>query len=182
MSTTKEPAEDRVETSQESEVPADEALQQELEDLRRRLEEQERENTDRLLRTMADFDNFRRRARQEKEDARLYANQELLLGILPIIDNFDRALAAAEKAGSSEALLEGVSMILRQMQDFLTKHGVSLIEAVGQPFDPSLHEAVLQAPATEEHPAGTVAEEIQKGYTLNGRLLRPALVKVATAD
>jgi molecular chaperone GrpE len=160
----------------------EEDLQRELEEMRKRLEEQERETHERLLRTMADFENFRRRARQEREEIRQFANQELLQGLLPIMDDFDRALAAAEQAGSSEALLEGVNMIKKQMEAFLAKHGVAPVEAVGKPFDPSLHEAVLQAPATEEHPAGTVVEEIRRGYTLNGRLLRPALVKVAAAE
>jgi molecular chaperone GrpE len=192
MSAAQQQTEVNVNEEHEAEAPAaegqvsgpttEEDLQRELEEMRKRLEEQERETHERLLRTMADFENFRRRARQEREEIRQFANQELLQGLLPIMDDFDRALAAAEQAGSSEALLEGVNMIKKQMEAFLAKHGVAPVEAVGKPFDPSLHEAVLQAPATEEHPAGTVVEEIRRGYTLNGRLLRPALVKVAAAE
>jgi len=164
------------------EATVEDALQAELEDLRRRLEEQERkskENHEQYLRALADLDNYRRRARQREDEVRQYANQELLAGLLPIVDNFERALAAAEEAHSFESLRDGVSLILRQMLDFLTKNGVSPVDAVGRPFDPSVHEAVLQAPASEEHPAGTVVQEIRRGYTLNGRLLRAALVAVA---
>ncbi|MGQ9697107.1 MAG: nucleotide exchange factor GrpE [Armatimonadota bacterium] len=169
-------------TSGTAEATVEEALQAELEDLRRRLEEQERkskENHEQYLRALADLDNYRRRAKQREEELVQYANQELLAGLLPILDNFERALAAAEEAHSFESLKEGVSLILRQMQDFLAKNGVSPVEAVGRPFDPSVHEAVLQAPASEQHPAGTVVQEIRRGYTLKGRLLRAALVAVA---
>lgn len=165
-----------------AEATAEDVLQAELEDLRRRLEEQERksrENHEQYLRALADLDNYRRRAKQREEEVRQYANQELLASLLPILDNFERALTAAEEAHSFESLRDGVSLILRQMQDFLSKNGVTPVEAVGQVFDPSVHEAVLQSPASEEHPAGTVVQEIRKGYMLNGRLLRAALVAVA---
>lgn len=165
-----------------AEATAEDVLQAELEDLRRRLEEQERkskENHEQYLRALADLDNYRRRARQREEEVRQYANQELLAGLLPILDDFERALTAAEEAHSFESLRDGVSLILRQMQDFLSKNGVTPVDAVGQVFDPSVHEAVLQFPASEEHPAGTVVQEIRKGYKLNGRLLRAALVAVA---
>lgn len=164
---------------------SEEVLQRELEEMRRRLEEQEREsreNRDLFLRTMADLENFRRRARQEKEEIRQRANQELLSELLPVLDDFERALDAAQQTRNFDALCEGVSMILRKMQDLLAKHGVEPIEAVGKPFDPALHEAVLQTPASDQYPPGTVVAEIRKGYTLNGKLLRASLVNVAKEE
>jgi molecular chaperone GrpE len=166
-------------------LSSEEALQRELEEMRRRLEEQEREsreNRDLFLRTMADLENFRRRARQEKEEIRQRANQELLSELLPVLDDFERAVNAAQQTRNFDALCEGVSMILRKMQDLLAKHGVEPIEAVGKPFNPALHEAVLQTPASDQYPPGTVVAEIRKGYTLNGKLLRASLVNVAKEE
>ena len=122
----------------------------------------------------ADFDNFRKRTRQEKEDVKLLANQELLKGLLPILDNFQRALEAApEQSGFKE----GVEMIYRQLQMFMEQAGVQVIEAVGQPFDPNFHEAILQEPVDEAQ-KGLVLMEMQTGYTIHGKLLRPSMVQV----
>jgi molecular chaperone GrpE len=139
-------------------------LQAEIADLR-----------DRSIRTLADFENYRRRADKEREDLRRFANAEVLRDLLPVADNLERALAAG---GSVEDLKLGVELTLRQFKDLLRQRGVDEVKAAGEPFDPALHEAV----AREDDPAvsvPTVAAELQRGYTLNGRLLRPALVKVA---
>jgi molecular chaperone GrpE len=130
---------------------------------------------DRSVRTLADFENFRRRSEREREDLRRYAVFEVMRDFLPILDNLGRALTAG---GSADDLKIGVEMILKQMEDMLRQMGVEKIEAEGQPFDPSFHEAV----ARDEVPGvsqPTVREELQRGYRMHQRLLRPALVRVA---
>jgi molecular chaperone GrpE len=130
---------------------------------------------DRSMRTLADFDNFRKRAERERQEGRRYALLEPLRDFLEIVDNLGLALSAA---GSADDLKRGVEMIHRQMQDLLRRHGVKEIEALNQPFDPALHEAVSR----EEDPTvrkATVVGELRRGYFLHDRLLRPAMVKVA---
>ena len=130
---------------------------------------------DRSVRTLADFENYRRRADRERDDLRRYATSEVLRDFLPVVDNLERALAAG---GSVEDLKTGVDLTLRHFKDLLRQRGVSEVKAEGEPFDPTVHEAVAR-----EESAGvtvpTVVAELQRGYTLNGRLLRPALVRVA---
>ncbi|GGJ09352.1 hypothetical protein GCM10010885_18070 [Alicyclobacillus cellulosilyticus] len=132
-----------------------------------------------LLRVHADFDNFRKRTRQEKEDLQKFAAQKLLSDLLPVVDNFERALAAFTAEGASAELRAGVEMVHRQLLGILEKHGVRPMDVVGQPFDPSLHEAVMQEPAGEGVAPGTVVLELQKGYWLHDKVLRPAMVKVS---
>lgn len=126
----------------------------------------------RLLRLQADFDNFRRRSQREKEELSLYANEKLLLEFLPVLDNLERALQAGEGPG----LLEGVELTARGFREALAKAGVTPIEAVGKPFDPHLHEVMMQVEGESEEPL--VVEEFVKGYKLGERVLRPASVKV----
>jgi molecular chaperone GrpE len=130
---------------------------------------------DRSVRTLADFENYRRRSDREREDQRRYAVSEVVRELLPVVDNLERALAAG---GTVEDLKQGVDLTLRQFKDLLRQRGVAEVQAEGEPFDPALHEAVAR-----EEDAGvtvpTVTAELQRGYTLNGRLLRPALVRVA---
>ncbi|MBM7868008.1 nucleotide exchange factor GrpE [Heliobacterium gestii] len=133
----------------------------------------------RYLRLQADFDNFRRRTRQEKEELGTYANEGLVKKLLPVLDNFQRALAAMEKAGAAENLLSGVAMIERQFTDILTKEGLQAMEAVGADFDPQSHEAVMFGEADERFADGMIMEELQKGYLFKSKVLRPAMVKVA---
>ena len=130
------------------------------------------------LRTLADFQNYRRRQEEENRQNRQFANREMILALLPILDNFERALSAAEQSNSYEALVGGVALTLRQMQDFLKKNGVEAIEAVGREFDPNFHEAVMRV-EDEQHPENTVVEELQRGYAMHDRVLRPSMVKVA---
>ena len=131
---------------------------------------------DRLLRMAADFDNFRKRARRELEDARRYGIDSLLHDIVPVADNLARALAHASQENSP--LVEGVRMVSRQFEEVLKGHGVTGFASVGEPFDPERHEAVTQQESSTLAP-GSVIEELQKGYMLHDRLLRPARVVVA---
>jgi molecular chaperone GrpE len=150
------------------------SLQAELEHLRKDVEESQNH----YLRVLADFDNFRKRQREETARQVNLAREELILKILPILDNFQRALEAAEAQHSYDSLVEGVSLTLRQLRETLEKEGVQPIEAVGEQFNPELHEAMMRV-ETDEYPENTVIEEFEKGYTLNGKVLRPARVRVA---
>jgi molecular chaperone GrpE len=130
---------------------------------------------EKYLRALADFDNYRKRIERERGETARSAVAEPLRGFLGVVDNLDRALRAG---GSLDDLKSGVEMILRQTEDLLKRYGVEEIDAVGQPFDPAIHEAVIryEDPEAEEQ---TVSEQFQKGYRYHGRLLRPAMVKVA---
>ncbi|TEB07229.1 heat shock protein GrpE [Pelotomaculum schinkii] len=133
---------------------------------------------DRLLRLQADFENFRRRTRQEKDDYYKYASEQLVVALLPVLDNFGLALAA--EGDSIEGFKAGVEMIYKQLLDVLATEGVTPIQAVGEPFDPTRHEAVAQDDSGE-HPANTVVEEFRRGYSLREKVIRPSMVKVAVA-
>lgn len=133
---------------------------------------------DQLLRSMADFANFRKRAREEMQQARQFAIEDFVIRLLPILDNFERAIKTAEEMDDFDALHGGVILILRQMRDLLEKEGVAPIEAEGREFDPAVHEAVMRVD-TEDYPDNTILEEFQTGYTLGGKVIRPSMVKVA---
>lgn len=135
---------------------------------------------DQLLRTAADFDNFRKRSRREQADAEKKAKEDVLRELLPVFDNLERAMSHSEKATDVQSVADGVRMVIRQFTDTLGKLGVERVASVGLPFDPAMHEAI-QHLETDEHPPGTVAHEIQGGYRANDRLIRPALVVVAKA-
>ncbi|HBP65331.1 MAG TPA: nucleotide exchange factor GrpE [Desulfosporosinus sp.] len=131
-----------------------------------------------LQRLQADFDNYRKRTQKEKIELIKYASERLVGDLLPVLDNFDRAVSAAKVNPDFTSFSQGVEMILRQMQTALSKEGLKAMEAVGQPFDPNLHDAVLRV-ESEEYPENTVVEEVQKGYYLKEKLLRPCMVKVS---
>lgn len=130
----------------------------------------------RLLRLQADFENYRRRTQKEKEELWKYASEQLIISLLPVLDNLERALLARDD--DPVRVVEGVEMIYRQLQDVLTREGLCSIPAVGEEFDPSCHEAMLQQ-ETDQHPDNTVLEELQKGYLLKDKVIRPTMVKVA---
>jgi len=132
---------------------------------------------DRLLRTAAEFDNYRKRVERDRRDLSEFAAADAMLDLLPIIDNLERALQAPS-VGEPEPFRKGVEMIHKQMLDLLRKRGVRPIEALGADFDPNMHQAVMHE-ASDEHREGEVMQELQRGYTLGERLLRPAMVKVA---
>jgi molecular chaperone GrpE len=152
-------------------VPAPE----EIEALRRERDEEH----DRLLRLAAEFDNYRKRVERERREQADYAAATLLRALLPILDDFERALQA-DVGGDAEGYRKGVDLIYRQLVDLLASRGVKPIQAVGSGFDPRFHEAVLHV-ESPGHESGQVIEEFRRGYTMGERLLRPALVKVAKA-
>ncbi len=133
-----------------------------------------------LLRTAADFDNFRKRSRKEVADAEQRGLDNLLRDLLPVFDNLERAVQHAESATDVGSLVDGIRMVMKQFSDTLGRMNIERVEGVGAVFDPSVHEAIQQM-VTEEHPPGTVAAEVQAGYRQGERLIRPAMVVVAKA-
>lgn len=133
---------------------------------------------ERLLRLQADFDNFRKR--KQKEDQELAGNvtERVIRKFLPVLDNLERAVDSCQGEGEAAAILAGVEMVLRQLKSTLQEEGVSVMEAAGQPFNPELHHAVARV-ETEDYEEDIVVDELQKGYYYKGRVLRPALVRVA---
>lgn len=132
---------------------------------------------DQLLRTAADFDNFRKRTRKDVEEAQRKGLERALVEVLPVADNLERAVQAAQQSGDLNSVVEGVTMVLRFFEDAMSRLGVERVKSLGQGFDPGLHEAVQHIESDE--PAGTVVSEMTPGYRLSGKLLRPAMVAVA---
>ena len=161
----------------DEETETDDTLKDEL----KRIKEEAKDNHDRYLRTLAEFENFKKRIIREKEDYLKYANEELIKQILPIVDNLERAIMHSNENSDSESVIEGVEMIHNQLLETLGKFGVSPVEAIDKPFDPNFHEAMMQV-ETDESPPNTVVTEIARGYTLNDRLLRPSLVAVSKSS
>ncbi|CAH8769666.1 nucleotide exchange factor GrpE [Paenibacillus dendritiformis] len=162
------------ETSEAEGKAAEEAQGAGLKEARAQAEELQQ----RLLRAQADFDNFRRRTVKEKEELAQYASSKLVTELLPVLDNFERALAAAQTGSEEQSFVKGVDMIFRQFMQVLEQEGVKAMNAVGEPFNPEFHQAIMQV-ESEEHEEGIVVEEVQKGYMLKDRVLRPAMVKVS---
>ncbi len=129
-------------------------------------------------RAMADLDNYRRRIQKEMEDDRKYAALPLLKAVLPGLDGLQLALKAAETSQNAEQLITGVQMVAKQFETSLANVGIKPIEAVGQPFDPNFHEAITQRPSAD-HPPMTVLDEVERGYTLHDRVVRPTKVIVS---
>ena len=142
------------------------------------LRSQAAEAQDRYLRSQAELENTRRRLRREMDEERRYAELSLLSDLLPVIDNIDRAVTAAEKNADATSLLAGFKMVSQQLNNVLEKHHCKRIDAEGQPFDPAVHEAIMQQPSNE-HPDNTVVAVGQTGYTLHDRVVRPAQVVVS---
>ncbi len=134
---------------------------------------------DLALRSQADFENYKKRAAREKEDGIKYANSSLLGKLLPILDNFELGLSAARGEGEKSPIFSGMSMILKQLNDFLVESGAQPIEAEGEKFDPNLHEAIAREPS-DQVPEGTVLRQTRRGYRLKDRLLRPSSVVVSS--
>jgi molecular chaperone GrpE len=135
------------------------------------------ENYDKYLRAIADLDNYRKRAAREKADAIQYGNENLLRDILPLVDGMDRALEQACDSDDFEAFKKGLKLLQGQLLCCLQKHGVEIIDTAGKDFDPYVHEAMMQVESAE-HEDSQVVDEFERGYLLNGRLLRPAKVSV----
>ncbi len=165
----------------ESSVPATEAadtagLQRELDDAQQRIKDLQ----DRWHRAQADIANLRRRTEQERGDMEKFASMMLVADLLPVLDNFERAISTSPGDLAMLTWLQGVLLIERHFQAILEHQGLQPIDAVGQQFNPQLHEAINEI-QTADHPAGTVVQEYQKGYTMHDRVIRPALVEVAAA-
>lgn len=137
------------------------------------------EKEQRFLRAQADFDNFRRRTMKEKEELGQYASMKLIGQLLPVVDNFERAVAAASVNGDFESLAKGVDMIFRQLESTLEQEGLKAMNVVGEPFNPEFHQAIMTVDS-DEHEEGIIVEEVQKGYILKDKVLRPAMVKVSS--
>ena len=173
-------AEGSEEEAPEEAAAADAAMQEEIEALKGQvdgLNKDLQEKKDRLLRLQADFDNFRRRSAKEREEISAVVTQNFCKDMLPLLDNFERAMAAETK--DVEAFQKGVEMIFTQFQEVLKKNGLEQIEAVGQKFDPNFHQAVMRVEDPERED-DTVAQELQKGYMVKGRVIRPSMVQVVS--
>jgi len=148
----------------------------EVEQLKKQLADAEK----RVLIAHADLDNYRKRARREREDDLKYAAVPLLMELLPVIDNLQRAIQAVPEGEQSSGIVQGVKMVEKQLHDAISRRGVETIQAEGEPFDPNHHEAILQQPSTDV-PPGTVLQQTQVGYRLHDRVIRPSQVIVSSA-
>lgn len=167
------------EDTQESEETSEEAAEDSGKESGEENEEvkdegKEEEGELRYLRLMADFQNYKKRVEKEKRDLYSYANENIMNDLLTVMDNFERAL----EHDADENFKEGIEMIFKQLSDVLEKDGLAEIPALGEEFDPNVHSAVMTE-ETEDYESGKVSGVMQKGYTLNGKVIRPAMVKVA---
>ena len=147
-----------------------------IEELKRQLAEK----NDRLLRALAEADNVRRRAQRDREESMRYAGEALVRDVIPVLDNLDRALDAARATGEAPGVVDGVELIRREFLKVLERHGVTRYSALGQRFDPNHHEAIARVVSVDNEP-DTVVGETAAGYSLRGRVIRPAQVAVAAA-
>jgi len=168
---------DGAKTGDAQEGDAATAVFDDLEKLRTRAQERD-QFLDLLKRTQADFENYQKRNKREWEQERRYLHGDFAKGLLPVIDNLARATAAAEKAGEKGPLVQGVGMVQNQLLDLLRRQGVTPINPVGQPFDPNLHQAVMQRPDPNV-PPNTVLDVLEQGFMIHDRVLRPASVVVS---
>jgi len=149
----------------------------EYEEMRKKADERD-ECYNKWMKVHADYENTRKRMEKEKSDYMKFANEAIIAKLFPIVDNFDMALSAMEKAEDKAAVMNGIELVQKEFHRILEENGVERIKTEGEVFDPNVHEAVL-AVETDEHPEGMITEEVRAGYKLNDRLLRPAQVKVA---
>ena len=154
---------------------SEETAPEDADAIREKYEAELAEKENRYLRLQADFENFRRRTRQEKEELAAVVTQNLLKDLLPFLDNFERALAAENS--DAESLRAGVEMMYKQLVEALKKEGLEYIETKDKPFDPNFHQAVMRVEDAEKED-GTIVAELQKGYMVKGRVIRPSMVQV----
>lgn len=153
----------------------------EIEELNEKIKNLETENNslkEKNLRLYADFENFRKRISKEKADTIIYANERILKELLPVLDNFERAISTSEEHNDFNGLLEGIKMNFQGFQKTMEKFGVTEIDAIGKEFDPNFHEAMSMV-ETQDYEPNRVINQFQKGYIINGKLLRPAMVVVS---
>jgi molecular chaperone GrpE len=164
-----------VNESEASELSREEELLAQIAQLQ--AEKEELQN--KYLRSQADLQNFRTRVNKEKEQLLKYSSQRVIEALLPVVDNFERAMAASKDTQDASALAEGIGMVFRQLQQVLEQEGVTALPGVGEPFDPNMHQAVMQE-ENNEYESGVIIEEFQKGYKLKDRVIRPSMVKVSS--
>lgn len=171
-----EEVEVELETTDAEQAETSEEVQElsEVEELQTKLDEQENS----YLRLRADFDNYRRRVQKDTEAASKFRAQSLVTDLLPVLDNFERALESKPQSEDAQTLLTGVEMVYRTLKQALSNEGVEEIAPTGEAFDPNFHQAVMQEPS-EEFESGIVIQTLQKGYQLKDRVIRPAMVKVS---
>jgi molecular chaperone GrpE len=167
-------SEDRAKAAAEGADAPDPTLRKELDEAVR----QRDDYLEQLRRSQADFLNFQKRSKTQAEADRTYAAAPLANDLLAVLDNFERAIEAARKQEGAEGIITGLEMVYKQLTDALAKHGVEPIKAFGQPFDPNVHEALMQQPDPDQ-PEGTVVAELGRGYRLKDRVLRPSRVAVS---
>lgn len=167
---------EEVEQEEVVENPEQEVVEEEAAEMDEvaKLQQEKDETYQRLLRLQADYDNFRRRTQKDRENDRKYKSQSLIEELLPALDNFERAL---QVEAQDEKYAEGMNMVYKQLKSALEKEGLEEIPAVGEEFDPHMHQAVMQV-EDENYESNVVVEELQKGYKLNDRVIRPSMVKV----
>ena len=156
-------------------------LEQKIKQLEEQLAAEQQKSQDYLTKLkylQADFENYQRRAQKQVQDAVNRSNENLVLSLIGVIDDFEVAVSAGEKTENKEALLEGIKMVHKKLDALLVKEGLECIECVGKQFDPIKHEVLAQIP-TDEHPNGTVIEEARKGFVFKGKVLRPSVVTIA---
>jgi molecular chaperone GrpE len=170
----KEAFAEETETTSEQDIAR---MQDELESARSESEAA----ADMMLRLAAEMDNYKKRVAKERQSLIKYGCQDIVQELLPILDNFERAIESASKSKDFDSFLEGVKMIFKQMNDTLERKGITRINAVGETFDPNIHEAVMQV-ASDDHPENTVVVELQKGYILHDRVIRPSMVTVSSGS
>jgi molecular chaperone GrpE len=177
----KEPHEQQKRANEPVSEPTDKALEkmtkEELLEKARDLQKESDKNYDLYLRSQAEMENLRKRFRREKEDYLKFSNESLIREMLPVIDNLEKALSHSDNENNVHALKEGIGLTLKGLKDSLSKSGLEEVKALGETFDPCFHEAVSEMEDPKESP-GIVLTELQKGYTLNTRLIRPAMVVV----
>lgn len=160
------------------EEPLAEEVPDESAELKDKLAKAEQQRDD-MLRTLADYENSRKRGARDLEIERKFAHSKLAADLLAAMDNLERAVEAAKKAGEQSALIQGVQATQQMLLDVLKRHGVTVIPAQGQPFDPNQHQAVTMAPSKDQ-PPNTVLQVLQSGYLIHDRILRPASVVIAS--
>lgn len=165
-------------TMEELKEQAQDSMEDEIKNQFQRMKEEKEEINGKFLRMTADFQNYKKRVEKEKSDIYSFANEKLILDILPIVDNFERALHSSSEEVKGESFIKGIEMIFQQFGEMLKKNGVQEIDALGNLFDPNFHHAVMQEDHAD-YESNTVIDVFQKGYTLNEKVIRPAMVKVA---
>ncbi|WP_129596749.1 nucleotide exchange factor GrpE [Anaerophilus nitritogenes] len=144
----------------------------------KKLQEEKEEINSQFLRMTADFQNYKKRVEKEKSDIYTFANEKLILDMLPVVDNLQRAIKTYKDEGKDESFTQGIEMILKQLLEVFEKNGVKEIETIGKEFDPNFHHAVMQEEC-DGYESNIIIDVFQKGYTLNEKVIRPSMVKVA---